>query len=91
MNDNSDSKSFSEKLDQLLRLVKDLQSQRGMQEVWLDNEDVMRLLHVCSRTLQRYRDQGLIAYSKFGGKFYYGASDIENHLKKGRIAPFDEM
>jgi hypothetical protein len=59
----------------------DLQSKKSpLSENWLDNQDVCQLLHISKRTLQYYRDAGLIAFSQIGSKIYYRASDIEAHL-----------
>lgn len=46
----------------------------------LNTEDVMKLLQVSRRTLQSWRDQGLISFSAIHGKFYYRMSSINNML-----------
>lgn len=51
-------------------------------EKWLDNQDVCITLKISKRTLQNYRDTGVLPFSRFGGKIYYKASDIEGHLTK---------
>lgn len=52
----------------------------------LDTEGVMNLLKVSRRSLQNWRDQGVIEFSAVGGKFYYRLSAInkmlDNHLQK---------
>ncbi|PCJ00178.1 MAG: DNA-binding protein [Flavobacteriales bacterium] len=57
-----------------------------LSELWLDNQDVIELLHCSKRTLQNYRDSGKLSYSKVGAKLYYKANDIEvllnNHYLK---------
>ena len=45
---------------------------------WMDNEEVCRLLRLSPRTLQTMRDQGLIACSQIGKKFYYRREDVES-------------
>lgn len=47
-----------------------------MQE-WLDGQDVCDLLHITPRTLQTYRDNGTIPYSRIGNKMYYKPDDME--------------
>lgn len=49
---------------------------------WLIGEQVMKMLSVSTRTLQNYRDAGILGYSSFGGKFYYLQSEIEQLLEK---------
>lgn len=48
----------------------------------LDTEGVMTLLKVSRRSLQNWRDQGIIEFSAVGGKFYYRMSAIEKMLTK---------
>ena len=52
---------------------------------WLDNESVCKLLHISKRTLQSYRDNGIIPFSQIGHKCYYKASDIEQMISKQQI------
>lgn len=49
-------------------------------EQFLDNNEVCEMLHLSSRTLQDYRDKGLIAYYKLEGKILYKLSDIKKML-----------
>ena len=53
----------------------------------LDNQDVSLMLNVSHRTLQRYRDNGLLPFFKIGQKVYYRTSDVRNfvfkHQQKG--------
>lgn len=44
---------------------------------WLDNTDVCEKLNVSKRTLQTYRDGGLLAYSQINHKIYYRLEDVE--------------
>ena len=44
---------------------------------WLDNADVCEKLNVSKRTLQAYRDSGLLAYSQINNKIYYRLEDVE--------------
>ena len=41
------------------------------------------LLKVSRRTLQDYRNNGILPYTQVGGKILYRASDIEKTLMKG--------
>lgn len=54
---------------------------------WLDGATAEDMLGVSTRTLQHYRDMGMLPYSKVGNKIYYKRSDlgamIERHYKKG--------
>ena len=48
----------------------------------LDNQDLMFLLKVSPRTLQRYRSKGILPYIKLDdGRCYYKASDVHKLLR----------
>ncbi len=51
-------------------------------EYFLDNSEVCEMLHLSSRTLQDYRDRGLIGFYKLEGKILYKLSDIQEMLEK---------
>ncbi len=55
----------------------------------LNTEDVMKLLQVSRRTLQGWRDNGLIEFSAINGKFYYRMASInkmlDKHLQKQEV------
>lgn len=56
-----------------------------LEEIWLDNEAVCTYLKISRRTLQRYRSNGVIAYSLIGRKTYYTISEIKRLLEEKRI------
>ena len=58
-------------------------------EDWLDNQDVMQLLHISLRTLQTLRSNGTLPYSRINNKIYYRRKDIQqilaDHYKMNQI------
>jgi predicted site-specific integrase-resolvase len=48
----------------------------------MDGQEVMQLFHVCSRTLQNWRNKGMIPYIKIGNRIHYYRSDIIEMIKK---------
>ena len=52
---------------------------------WLDNQEVSLLLNISSRTLQSYRDRGVIAYSQIGHKCYYKLEDVRLLILKSKV------
>ena len=50
-------------------------------EIYLTGREVCERLFVSPRTLQDYRDRGIIPYTQFAGKILYKASDLEKMLK----------
>ena len=47
---------------------------------WLHNGDVCKLLNISKRTLQHYRDTGVLPFSQIGHKCYYKREDVERLL-----------
>lgn len=43
----------------------------------LSTDEVAKYLQVSIRTLQKWRDSGILNYSAIGRKFYYQLSDIQ--------------
>jgi MerR family transcriptional regulator, repressor of the yfmOP operon len=60
-----------------------------LSEPWLDIQETCQLLKISKRTLQSYRDNGVLPFSQIGGKIYFRAGDIEDHLKKHYIKAFN--
>lgn len=58
-----------------------------LKETWIDNQEVMQMLHISQRTLQTLRSNGTIPYSKIKGKFYYKVTDIERILESNYSNP----
>ena len=51
-------------------------------EKLLDNQDLCMLLGISKRTLQRYRQNGVLTYYIVKGKPYYKASEVKDKLRK---------
>lgn len=51
-----------------------------LQKKYYDNADMQQLFNVSSRTLQRWRDDGIISGKKVGGKIYYLAEKVDEMM-----------
>lgn len=83
-----ESKTFEQikqRLKDFSKQVKNLCRDNLDKEKWLGNEDVCGLLQISKRTLQSYRDTGILPYSQIGRKCYYRVSDIENLISQSQI------
>jgi hypothetical protein len=49
---------------------------------WLDHANVCMMLNISKRTLQNYKDRGILPYSCICRKSYFKLSDVEDLLKK---------
>ena len=54
------------------------------EEKWLDNQEVCLMMNITKRTLQTYKDKGLLPYSKLNRKNYYKISDVQALLEAGQ-------
>ncbi len=78
---------LQEELEVLVTEVRNLKEllqkdQRNIEDPILHTEGVMNLLKVSRRSLQNWRDHGIIEFSAVGGKFYYRLSAIIDMLNK---------
>lgn len=76
--------SFFTGLDELLDTIKQALQNRTPHlngEKFLSNQDVCRMLHISSRTLQDWRDTGKIPFIQIKGKILYKQSEIFNLLE----------
>jgi hypothetical protein len=81
---------LNEKIDTLYKAVitNGNQSSKSNGE-WVDTKEAIAMLNVTSRSLQNYRDQGLIGFSKVSKKkIYYRKEDIEKMLTQKYVKPF---
>lgn len=54
------------------------------EERWLDNQEVCLMLNISKRTLQTYKDKGMLPYSKLNRKNYYKFSDVQALIDAGQ-------
>lgn len=54
------------------------------EEKWLDNQEVCLMLGITKRSLQTYKDKGLLPYSKLNRKNYFKLSDVQALLTAGQ-------
>lgn len=81
--------SLFRSLDELQEAIKESFKQRTTHlsgEKYLTNNEVSKLLSLSTRTLQDWRDNGVISYIQISGKVLYRQSDIlkllESHYEK---------
>ena len=82
-----ESKTFGqikERFEDFSKQVKNLCGDNREKDKWLDNDEVCELLQISRRTLQSYRDNGILPYSQIGRKCYYKVADIENLINQSQ-------
>jgi len=55
------------------------------QNKWLSKQEARERLKVSLKTLDNYLHKGIIPYSRFAGKIYIKAGDIQAHLERNYI------
>lgn len=85
-------RNFQNSIERIRKCVAQLRERkrraRFYGETYLTDKEVQALLKVSRRTLQVWRDNGMIAYIYIGGKILYRESDIQkmlsDHLRNAR-------
>mgnify|MGYP005874608093 CR=1 FL=1 len=74
---------FMGRFDQLDKFMEAMTSRHNVinGERLLDNHDLCKLLNVSKRTLQHYRDTGVLPFAQIGHKCYYKREDVEQLLQ----------
>lgn len=69
--------------------INDIQKQRNTidGEELLDNQDLLQMLKISNRSLQRYRSSGRLPYYTISGKLYYKLSDVHQFIRESFTAP----
>lgn len=62
-----------------------IQSKQQQNKQWLKSNEVRKLLNISSGTLQNFRINGTLTYTKVGGIMYYDNADIEKLLNKNKV------
>ena len=75
-------------LDKVNRRLESKSKEHPLSDTWLDVSETCRVLKISKRTLQEYRNRGLLSFSKIDGKIYFCATDIEEHLKSHKVKAF---
>jgi hypothetical protein len=82
----------TDKLDSLLADIAEIKiilhekNKQADLDKWLSKPDARVKLKVCQKTLDNYLSKGVLSYSRFAGKIYIKASDIEAHLQRNYIS-----
>lgn len=64
-----------------------LSGKLSTQKKWIKTKDVVKMLQISPGTLQNYRINGTINYSKIGNTIYYSLEDIQLLLNNSSTNP----
>ena len=71
--------------DLFVKEIEQLCGESHKNDNWMDNQDVCILLQISKRTLQYYRDNRIIPFSRLGNKCYYKVFDIEKLISDSKV------
>lgn len=81
--------------DSLVSKVRDLTQQVSMlkesyapKSRLYNNKELRELLGVEEKLIRKYRERGLLSYSKVGAKYWYNQQDVLDFLRKNHYASF---
>ncbi len=57
-------------------------------QILYTNKSLLALLQINTSTLKKYRDEGLLGFSKVGDKYFYTSDDVNKFLKNNHFEPF---
>jgi hypothetical protein len=82
-----------DRLDMLGDHLCDLQKKRSSidGEELLDNQDLLQMLKISNRSLQRYRSMGKLPYYTISGKLYYKLSDVHQFIRDSFNPPLPRL
>lgn len=71
----------------LAEIKKELKSSKeeSLVNQWIQSETARKMLGVCRKTWQDYRDRLVIPFSQFGRKIYIKKADLEAFMQKHYI------
>lgn len=81
-----------ERFDILMELANGAKNQRAIidGEELLDNQDILQMLKISPRSLQRYRSSGKLPYYTISGKIYYKLSDVHQFIRDSFSSPLKD-
>jgi len=83
-----DSNDFKSWMERIIERFDTLESRLEKQaptidgERLFDNQDICFMLHICKRTLQRYRTLGWLPFLKIDQRAYYKESDVKKFIEE---------
>lgn len=82
-----------ERFDIVMELVSGAKNQSTIidGEELLDNQDILQMLKISARSLQRYRSSGKLPYYTISGKIYYKLSDVHQFIRESFTAPMSKV
>jgi hypothetical protein len=75
---------FLQQIEADLTELKELMRAKSEDEInsqWIESTNVPKILGICRKTWQSYRDKRIIPFTQVGSKIYVKRSDLENFME----------
>ena len=84
MNNTEEFELIIDKLETIEAMLKKLTDKKDVlkSDDLMDNADMCRLFGIAKRTLQRYRQKGVVPYYRISGVTYYKPDEVKESLKR---------
>jgi hypothetical protein len=69
-------------IDEGKKVIRKFKQIEKPEKTWTDNAGAEEYLGVSSRTLQNYRNKGLLKFSQVGSKIWYNIAELQDFLIK---------
>jgi len=56
---------------------------------WIESDRARKMLDICPKTWQTYRDRRIIPFSQFGRKIYVNKNDLNKFMEEHKITSRD--
>ena len=73
-------KAFTRKIEELCDSAGDKRLSN-----WLDGQDVCLILNISKRTLQAYRTNGALPFTRIENKMFYRSADVEKVIRRSDL------
>tara|TARA_R110002033_G_scaffold136242_2_gene175808 strand:+ start:573 stop:863 length:291 start_codon:yes stop_codon:yes gene_type:complete len=80
-----DLREFKKELLEEIRELLNEEKAQIIKKEWLKSSQVMDMLNISSGTLQKFRHNGTLSYTKIGGLVFYEGGQIEKILSDNLI------
>lgn len=76
------------KVRDLTHHVSNIQEKLTVSPQYYSNKELRELLNVEEKLIRKYREQGMLSYSKVGDKYWYSQHDVIEFLNKNKVDAF---
>ncbi len=85
-----DNNKLNESIELLTKEIQRLQTSINSSQLQplYTNKGIIALLQINTSTLRKYRDEGLLGFTKVGDKYFYTANDVKRFLDTNHYEPF---